>query len=92
MTGNAPVRGYELRSTGIFVKREPDACVTQGDREASAADYKLAHSVFAASRATGLSRSTLYQLNKDGDIRFVKCGRRTLILHEDLVAFLHSLR
>ena len=73
------------------VKGAADACVTQCDREVGAAYYKLAHSVFDACRLTGLSRSTLYDLHKAGVIRFVKCGRRTLILHEDLAAFLRSL-
>jgi excisionase family DNA binding protein len=53
---------------------------------------KLAYGVVEAARALGVSRSALYELNKQGAIRFVKCGRRTLILHEDLVAFLQSLR
>lgn len=53
---------------------------------------KLAHSVNDAAQISGLSRATLYALYKQGAIRFVKCGRRTLILHEDLVAFLQALR
>jgi excisionase family DNA binding protein len=73
------------------VKGATDASVTQCDREVGAAYYKLAYSVFDACQLTGLSRSTLYDLHKEGVIRFVKCGRRTLILHEDLAAFLQSL-
>ena len=61
------------------------------DNEHSAIGAKLAHSVPEAAQTTGLSRATLYALHKEGAIRFVKCGRRTLILHEDLVAFLQSL-
>jgi excisionase family DNA binding protein len=92
MTGDARVCGYHLRSTSAPVKGEARACVMQCDRGAGAADCKLAYGIVEVSRATGLSRSTLYDLMKQGSLRFVKCGRRRLILNEDLVDFLQSLR
>jgi excisionase family DNA binding protein len=61
------------------------------DNESRLIDAKLAYSVVEAARAIGISRATLYELRKQGAIRFLKCGRRTLVLHVDLVAFLRSL-
>jgi excisionase family DNA binding protein len=58
----------------------------------TAPETRLAYSVREAAIVSGLSRAALYAMHKRGAIRFVKCGRRTLILHEDLVAFLQSLR
>jgi excisionase family DNA binding protein len=57
-----------------------------------AINAKLAYGVVEAARAIGVSRSTLYELMKQGRLRFVKCGRRRLILAEDLMALLQSLR
>jgi hypothetical protein len=51
----------------------------------------IAYRVSDATRATGLSRSSIYLAIKSGALRVKKCGRRTLILHEDLVKFLKAL-
>jgi len=37
---------------------------------------------------SGLSRASLYRAMKDGVLRFVKIGKRRLILRADLEAFL----
>lgn len=48
----------------------------------------IAYSVCDAVRASGCSRSRLYIAMRDGELRYVKVGRRTLILRDDLVAWL----
>jgi hypothetical protein len=48
-------------------------------------------SVNSAAGRAGCSRTGLYEANRRGEIIFRKCGRRTIVLEEDLVAFLRSL-
>lgn len=45
-----------------------------------------------AVRLTGLSRSSIYELMRDGDIEFVKVGSSTLVLVASLRAFIASRR
>jgi len=52
---------------------------------------RIAHTIPDACEATGLSRTTLYSLIKEGRLKPRKCGNRTLILHEDLKRFIESL-
>lgn len=52
---------------------------------------KIAYRVSDATLATGLGRSSIYLAIKSGALRVKKCGRRTLILHDDLVEFLRHL-
>jgi len=49
---------------------------------------RLAYPVPIAVQMSGLSRSRLYDLMKNGDLRSVKRGGRRLILKADLEAFL----
>src|SRR6185503_3945597 len=51
----------------------------------------LAYSVSAACRVGGVGRTKLYQAIGRGELRAVKSGRRTLILSEDLRAWLQAL-
>lgn len=51
----------------------------------------LALSIKDACAASGLSRTTIYQAIKAGDLKPRKCGNRTLILREDLSSFLLAL-
>lgn len=44
-----------------------------------------------AVRASGVSRSRLYECLKNGDLVAYKAGRRTLISHADLAAYLANL-
>lgn len=48
----------------------------------------LAYTVNDAARVAGISRSYLYLAIKAGHLRPIKMGRRTLILHRDLEAWL----
>jgi hypothetical protein len=52
---------------------------------------KMAYTVAEAAFASGLSRSSLYVSIRSGALITRKCGRRTLVLHDDLVNFLSTL-
>ena len=52
---------------------------------------KLAYTIQEAAEVTGLSRSLLYRVHKERKIAFHKAAGRTVILAEDLQAFLASL-
>ena len=51
----------------------------------------LAYRVDQAAQASNLSRSTLYNEMRAGNLRFVKCGARRLIPVAELEAFLSRL-
>lgn len=53
---------------------------------------KLSLSVEEVIAATGIGRSKLYQLINSGALRACKLGTRTIILKDDLDAFLKSLQ
>lgn len=44
-----------------------------------------------AVKATGMSRSSIYEAMKRGDLAAIKAGRRTLIPFKELEAYLASL-
>ena len=52
---------------------------------------KVAATINEATQITGLGRSTIYQLINDGKLTRRKYGNRTLILVEELEAFVKSL-
>lgn len=51
----------------------------------------LAHSIADVSRITSIGRTPLYEEIKRGKLKARKAGRRTVILDEDLRAWLASL-
>jgi excisionase family DNA binding protein len=51
----------------------------------------LAHTIAEASVRSGIARSSIYELIKTGQLPARKCGRRTLILDDDLRRCLQSL-
>ena len=53
---------------------------------------KIALRILEASHVSGLSRSTLYSLIKEGKLPSIKAGRRRLILRADLDAYFAQLR
>ena len=52
---------------------------------------KKAHSVNELVKNTGLGKTNLYQLIKDGELKAKKLGKRTLVLDSDLNEFLNNL-
>ncbi|WP_242107210.1 helix-turn-helix domain-containing protein [Luteimonas aquatica] len=50
----------------------------------------LAHTVPEACRRLGISRTTIYQLIANGEIRSFKVGARTLIPEESLRTFISN--
>lgn len=60
-------------------------------RKVGAPTGKVAHTIDGACEAAGIGRSTLYLAIKNGDLRARKLGSRTLIMDEDLRAWLAAL-
>jgi excisionase family DNA binding protein len=52
----------------------------------------LACSVPEAAEVAGVSRAHLYRAMQVGDLASVKTGSRRVVLHDDLVAWLHGQR
>ncbi|WP_309181778.1 helix-turn-helix domain-containing protein [Bradyrhizobium sp. Ash2021] len=51
----------------------------------------LAHSIAEASARSGIGRTSIYEMINSGQLTARKCGRRTLILAQDLQRCLESL-
>lgn len=49
-------------------------------------------SISQAQAIIGLGKTKIYELLKNGEIRAVKCGNRTLILKSELQDFLENLK
>jgi hypothetical protein len=54
-------------------------------------DNRLAHTIEDAVRITTAGRTSIYAAIKGGELKARKIGRRTIILDEDLRAWLASL-
>lgn len=54
-------------------------------------DIPIAVTIPDAVKASGMSRSSIYEALKRGDLSARKAGRRTLIAFSDLQAYLASL-
>jgi excisionase family DNA binding protein len=52
----------------------------------------LAVSVNEATRLLGIGRTRLYQAFNDGDLKPIKCGKKTLVAYSDLQDWLRRLR
>ena len=53
---------------------------------------QLSLSIEEARAVTGLGRTKLYQLINSGELKARKIGKRTIILKDDLEAFLNNLQ
>jgi excisionase family DNA binding protein len=51
----------------------------------------MAYSIDEVCKAAKLGRTSVYAAIKAGELKARKLGRRTLILHDDLIAFLNGL-
>ena len=52
---------------------------------------KVSYSIEETQMKTGICRGLLYKSINSGQLKAKKFGRRTIILHDDLMAFLSSL-
>jgi excisionase family DNA binding protein len=52
---------------------------------------KIAYGIAEVCKLSGLGRTTLYASISSGALRAHKIGRRTILLHDDVVTFLHTL-
>ena len=52
---------------------------------------RLLHPMPEAAEVLGVSRSTVYELVKNGDLNVVKIGRRSFITQDELERFVQSL-
>lgn len=60
-------------------------------RQLSLLKAKIAYTVDEFVAATGIGRSKLYEERKAGKLRFRKCGKISLITHDDGLAYVNSL-
>lgn len=49
---------------------------------------RISYTIRQVTEATGLSKSFIYKLLSEGQLRRCKVGKRTYILHDDLAEFL----
>lgn len=62
------------------------------EKRTAANHSPLAFRIDGAAHASGLSRSTIYELISSGRLRSIKAAGRRLILADDLRAFLEAQR
>lgn len=70
---------------------QPDPTGVTGIRRKGFEMEKYAFVIADAVQFSGLSRTSIYEALKRGDLKARKAGRRTLILRDDLISYLHSL-
>jgi excisionase family DNA binding protein len=56
-----------------------------------ATEANLGYSIEEASNASGIGRTLLFRAIKQGKLTARKCGRRTIILRDDLARYLEGL-
>ena len=54
--------------------------------------HALSYTIEEVQIATGLGRTKLYQIINSGELKARKVGKRTIILKDDLEAFLNNLQ
>ncbi len=81
--------GHRLAGESPTVPSEPDAVPVKAVSEE--APPKLAYSVSEAVAATSIGKTTLWNAIADGMLATRKAGTRTIILAEDLSAYLAGL-
>jgi excisionase family DNA binding protein len=69
----------------------PDAIVPSAVRLENIMMKQESFSVSDVCKATGLGRTSVFELIKRGKLRAIKAGRRTLIRHDDLMSYLDTL-
>lgn len=74
------------------LKEELVASLRENREVASAVADRVAFSLPEVGELTSVSQTTVFALIREGKLRAVKLGRRTVVLGEDLQAFLASLK
>jgi excisionase family DNA binding protein len=72
-------------------KIEPNLENSNRQRASNFALTRLAYSPSEGAQVLGISRSKIYELIAADDLKVIKLGSRTLILHSELVRFIRSL-
>jgi excisionase family DNA binding protein len=71
------------------IERNPEHSDRQ--RTSHSALTRLAYSPSEGAQVLGISRSKIYELIAARDLKVIKLGSRTLVLHSELVRFVGSL-
>ncbi|MGB5759070.1 MAG: helix-turn-helix domain-containing protein [Acidimicrobiales bacterium] len=83
---------HRYRTTDHNIDNDKENSAMQDtDEPMDRSSIQLAYSVPDAAAMIGISRRTCYELMTSGQLRSVKLGRRRLIRHTDLVAFVDAL-
>ena len=72
-------------------KIEPNLETSDRQRASNFALTRLAYSPSEGAEVLGISRSKIYELIAAHDLKVIKLGSRTLVLHSELVRFVRSL-
>jgi excisionase family DNA binding protein len=74
-------------------QKRPASCATgtaANRRKKKISTDRFAFTIDEAAQLSSLSRSALYIAVKDGKLRLTKKGRRSLVLRDDLLAYLRG--
>jgi excisionase family DNA binding protein len=82
-----PHRAQESRSAPPSASTSPPPDISKPQSQPTA--ERLAYSVNEAARLTGLSRDLLYDQMRQGNLDYIKVGRRRLITRDHLERFLN---
>jgi excisionase family DNA binding protein len=66
--------------------------ISDKERERRDQQRRISYSVEEAAEETGIGRSYIYLAIKCGELASLKLGKRRLIMHDDLLAWLNSKR
>ena len=87
MEGDATTKGKSNTPPAMPASRNLGMSATSLPPSLSPIAYTIPRTV----EASGLSRADIYRKIKSGELRAVKNGKRTLILHKDLQKLLENL-
>lgn len=90
LNGLPKIRPQSTRQEAVGRISSPIVTATAGDQDNTDQSNKIAYTVAEAINASGLGRTTIFALLKDGSLRKIKIGTRTLIFKSDLVALLEQ--
>lgn len=80
------------RRSEVDDDQQPAAELRVSDSTKQVMGDALAYKMEEAAARCGLGRTTLFEAARRGELRVTKVGRRTIVLHDDLVDWLHRRR